>query len=542
MSSLDFIAYSIAIGFSLAFIVIVWNYAKGLRQSPLDMWLLFIYNIIEYTAYAAMNMALTLWLTADCHISDMGAGEYIAAWSIMLSIIGIVTGAVVDTIGIRKTLLISIGFLLFSRFFMAWVTNPYLIFVLGFVPLAVGFAIVGPMISVALKRYTTKETASLGFGLFYVLMNMGFASGGILFDYVRGLFSLRDASGKIVNENAGTTILGMHFSTYQMFFVIGFGLTMISLLIAMFIKGDIELNDNGEKIPTPKQNLGSGWNAIRTASVDVATKLAGAAVEKIFWVYLAMLSLTLFVRFIFYHFSYTFPKYGISVLGEGAKIGNVYGVLNPVLIVFIVPLVAFLTKKVSSYKMLIVGSIVSSLSTFIAAIPAKVFEPLTTSTLGQLVFIKWLHLANSVADLSGPNAPTAEYWPMIFFIFSFTIGEAIWSPRLMQFTAEIAPKGKEGTYIALSMLPWLLAKLFVGPMSGYLISRYTPFKDGHPLPTTPDHAMVWVWIGGMALITPVALLLLGKPFLRILKVDDGTTDSDVPVEEAAVEEHIEEEM
>ena len=536
MDKLELIFLSFLIGGGLALVGIVWSYAKGLKQSPMDMWLMFIYNIVEYTAYASMNMALTLWLTADCGISDVGVGGYIMAWSIMLSIIAVLTGAIVDTIGIRKTLLISIIFLLISRFFMAWVTNPVLLFITGFIPLAIGFAIVGPMISVAIKRYTTKETAALGFGLFYVLMNLGFAGGGFLFDIVRGLFSVKDAAGKIINENAGVTLVGIHFSTYQMFFVIGFGLTLISLVIAYFLKGSIELNDAGEIVEIPKKELGSGFEAIKKSAVEVGTQMKEVAVEKIFWVYLGMLSLTLFVRFVFYHFSYTFPKYGISVLGEGAKIGNVYGVLNPVLIIFIVPIVAYLTKKVSSYKMLIVGSLVSGGSTFIAAIPASFFEPLTTSTLGQLIFIKWLHLANSVADLTGANAPTPEYWPLIFFIFSFTIGEAIWSPRLMQFTAEIAPKGKEGTYIALSMLPWLLAKFFVGPMSGWLIHEYTPFEGGHPLPDNADHAMVWIWIGGMALITPVALFVLGKPLLRILKVD-GHGDDDIPsTEEAAVEE------
>ncbi|MCK5807420.1 MFS transporter [bacterium] len=535
MDKLDFIAWALAIGGGIALVGIIWSYAKGLKSSPMDMWLMFIYNAVEYTAYASMNMALVLWLTADCGISDIGAGTYIAAWSIMLSIIAVLTGAIVDTIGIRKTLLISIIFLLISRFFMAWVTDPVFLFISGFIPLAVGFAIVGPMISVAIKRYTTKETAALGFGLFYVLMNLGYAGGGFLFDIVRGAFAIKDGAGKIINENAGVTLIGHHFSTYQMFFVIGFGLTLISLIIAYFLKGHIELNEEGDIVEIPKKDLGSGLDAIKKSAIEVGAQMKSVAIEKIFWVYLGMLSLTLFVRFVFYHFAYTFPKYGISVLGEGAKIGNIYGVLNPALIIFIVPLIAYMTKKVSSYKMLIIGSLVSAGSTFIAVIPASFFEPLTTSTLGQLIFIKWLNLGNSVADLAGANAPTPEYWPLIFFIFFFTIGEAIWSPRLMQFTAEIAPKGKEGTYIALSMLPWLLAKFFVGPMSGILIHEYTPFKDGHPLPPAADHAMVWVWIGGMALITPVALFVLGKPLLRILKVD-GHEEGISSLEEAAVDE------
>ncbi|HPY14667.1 MAG TPA: MFS transporter [bacterium] len=527
MQLADFITYSIFAGMTIAFLAIIWSYAKGLRQSPRDMWLMFIYNIIEYTAYMAMNIAVTLWLTADCGVGDLAAGNYIMLWSILLSIIGMITGAVVDTIGIRKTLMISIIFLLISRFFMSFITDPYIIFVLGFIPMAIGFAIVGPLISVAIKRFTTKDTVAMGFGLFYVLMNLGYALGGLMFDGVRDVFSLRDSAGKIINENAGIDILGLHFSTYQMFFVIGFLFTIVSMIVAFFIRGNIELNDDGKLTEVAKKELGSGFKAVRNSAIDVWNMISKVVAEKMFWVYIGMLALTLFVRFVFFHFSYTFPKYGISILGEGAKIGNIYGVLNSFLIIFTVPVVAYLTKKTASYKMLIIGSIVSSLSCFIAVIPSRFFVSLTDTVLGEMIFVKWLGLADSAQALS-VNPPTPEYWPLIFFILIFTIGEAIWSPRLMQFTAEIAPKGKEGTYIALSILPWFAAKFFVGPMSGLLVKIYTPFQDGHPLPPADNYTMVWVWIGGMALLTPVTLILFGKYFMKILvpeKVAGNTSEN-----------------
>jgi len=529
MHAVDVLFFALVVGLVLAFAGIVWSYAKGLRQSPKDMWLLFIYNIIEYTAYAAINMTLVLWLTADCGISDLGAGTYIMAWSLFLSVTGMVTGAIVDTIGVKKTLMISIVFLIISRFFMAFITDPIFLFILGFIPMAIGFAIVGPLISVTIKRFTTKETAAMGFGLFYVLMNLGFAFGGFMFDGVRGFLSEKDSAGKIINENAGMDLLGMHFTTYQMFFVIGLGFTIVSLFIAIFIKGNIELQDDGELTEVPKKDMGSGFAAIRNSAKDVLAMIKTVVVEKLFWVYIGMLSLTLFVRFVFYHFAYTFPKYGISILGEGAKIGNVYGVLNPLLIIFIVPLVAYFTKKSSSYKMLIVGSLVSSLSCFIAVIPAKFFAGLTHTIFGELIFIKWLGLADSAEALVS-NPPTAEYWPLIIFIIVFTFGEAIWSPRLMQFTAEIAPKGKEGTYIALSILPWFAAKFIAGPMSGLLVKYYTPFEGGHPLPPADDFTMVWIWIGGLALFTPISLMVLGKYFLRIL-VPTGDDDDAKNVEQ-----------
>lgn len=513
MSLADFITYTLIIAASIALGITIWTYAKGLKQSPRDLWFLFIYKIVEYAAYSAMNMAMILWLSADCGLGDVAAGSYISAWSLLLSVMNMITGALLDTLGVRKTLVISIIFLIISRLFMAFITNPTAVFILGFIPLTIGFAIVGPLVSVAIKRYTTKETAALGFGLFYVLMNLGYAIGGTFFDWIRNHYALKDAAGKIINENAGTTLFGMHFSTYQMIFVFGLGATFISLLMAFFFRDGLEMTQEGKVIVNPPKHDKTGWEAIKHASVDTWKTMCSVVTEKYFWAFIAMLALTVPVRTVFFHFHYTFPKYGIRVLGEGAKIGSIYGVLNPVLIVILVPLVSYFTKKVSSYKMMIWGAAISSSACFIALIPGQVFSGLTNSVWGELVFIKWLRMAPDHATLL-QNPPTPFYWTLIVLILVFTIGEAIWSPRLMQFTAEIAPKGKEGSYIALSVLPWFVSKFFVGPMSGILIKAYVPVDETtkKALSSYPEHWMVWVWIGASAILTPLCLIFLGKWF------------------------------
>lgn len=514
MNLADAITYSLTIGAGLALIVILWNYAKGLWNSPRDLWLLFGYKFVEYSAYAAMNMAVTLWLSEDCKLGDVAAGSFISAWSISLSVMGMFAGALVDAIGIRKTMIISVVFLIFSRLVFSFVTDPVLVFIFGFLPLAVGFAIVAPVISVAIKRYTTKEGSALGFGLFYVVMNIGYAVGGLFFDWIRDDMARKDATGKVLDENAGVILLGHHFSTYQMIFVIGLAATAVSLLITWFIRDGVEMTEDGEVVVRPVEKHDGMTRALAKGAADTCRLLWTTIHERFFWIYMGLLTMTLFVRFVFFHFHYTFPKYGIRVLGEGAKIGTIYGVLNPALIVFLVPLVAMFTKKTSSYKMMIWGSAVSSLSCFIAVLPADWFAGLTHSVLGELVFIKGLGMAENMGELlSAP--PAAEYWPLIIFITVFTMGEAIWSPRLMQFTAEIAPKGKEGTYIALSVLPFFLAKFVVGPMSGMLLAAYTPVDAaGKALADYPQHHLVWVWIGGMAVLSPLGLLMFRNWFLR----------------------------
>ena len=54
---------------------------------------------------------------------------------------------------------------------------------------------------------------------------------------------------------------------------------------------------------------------------------------------------------------------------------------------------------------------------------------------------------------------TLSLWPTFLFVVLLSEGEAIYSPRLYEYTAAIAPKGQEASYMALSSLPFFLAKL-----------------------------------------------------------------------------------
>lgn len=105
-----------------------------------------------------------------------------------------------------------------------------------------------------------------------------------------------------------------------------------------------------------------------------------------------------------------------------------------------------------------------------------------------------------------------------------TIGEVIWSLKLNEYTAAIAPKGQEGTYLGLSMLPWFLAKTVVSYFSGYMLLHWSPEKVSvngvdMPLQQAMIHgqnsyrhspAAMWLVLGIYALVgCLVALLLRG---------------------------------
>jgi proton-dependent oligopeptide transporter, POT family len=85
-----------------------------------------------------------------------------------------------------------------------------------------------------------------------------------------------------------------------------------------------------------------------------------------------------------------------------------------------------------------------------------------------------------------------------------TVGEAMWSPRFLQWIAEVAPPGMTGIYMGLGQFPWFLTKVITSLYSGWFLMNYCP--AGVP-PSEMRTEMMWFVYGLIAMITPTGLWL-----------------------------------
>lgn len=170
---------------------------------------------------------------------------------------------------------------------------------------------------------------------------------------------------------------------------------------------------------------------------------------------------------IYFHRDGTLPKYMVREFGENTAKGRVYA-LNPAIIIVLVPIITAATSAVNPLVMIHFGTYVSALSVFFLAF--------------------WTSLPACV-----------------LFVITLSIGEAIWSPRLYDYTTSVAEEGKEGTYMALSSAPLFLAKLPVGFLSGMLLQRYCPeyLEDGE----VRHSRTMWQIIGLTTIISPIMITL-----------------------------------
>jgi MFS family permease len=466
-----------------------------LRGAPRELWIIYAAFIFENIAYkVGAASVLTLWLSSDLGFGDKSAGAIIATWSAILTLITVLTGSLVDALGIRRTFLLGFGICLVSRSVLVLTVEKWLVLPFGLYLQAMGIALMTPVMVAACKKYSNAAQRSVVFALFYALMNLGYAIGDGIYDKLRGKSGLGEHGAWIVPW------LGIELSTYRVLFLLGVVFTVPGLILVWFwLRGGVEMTEAGVKITPPEK---SGINSIPTLLKSVGETAAktwkifsGLWLQTSFYRFLTFMSLVVGVRMIYYNILFTFPKYGIRELGDGAPTGQLSGVLNEVLILALVPVCGVLTQRIAAFRMVIVGSLVSALSVFIIALPPAWFKSLADSWPGNLVAHQWLGVGGTVNPL---------YISIFLFIALYSLGEALWSPRLYEYAAAIAPKGQEASYMALSMLPMFVAKFLVGGSSGWLLAKYCP-------ETGPRHPEVmWFIVGCMALVTPLGTFVFRK--------------------------------
>ena len=95
-------------------------------------------------------------------------------------------------------------------------------------------------------------------------------------------------------------------------------------------------------------------------------------------------------------------------------------------------------------------------------------------------------------------------WATVMFLVTFALGDAMWSPRLMEYAALVSPAAASSTWSALGAMPLFAAKLPAGLLSGVLLAKFVP-EQGHRRPR-----VMWAIVWGVTSIGPIALLLLRR--------------------------------
>lgn len=435
---------------------------KVLRRTGAEYWGIQLINFLDATSFFAILTIAVVLLSDDFGFSDENAGYTVTLYGATATICLFLSGTVTDWLGIRRSFYLAMAGQGITRAAVVIAAlNPDLpyrdvIVVMAFFLMAPFVAMVQTVFQAANKRFTTKTSRGAGFNLWYLFMNIGAASAGFLIDIVRKVLELPNA----------------HIFTFAVGAAVG-----CMIITALLVRREEQVFDPDEAPAAPAEPPKQKKNPLQIAGAVLS--------ERVFWRFLCLASLLVGVRAVFLYMHLLWPKYWLRVIGPDALIGTLTTV-NPILVIIGLILLIPVLHRFNVYKMLVYGAMVSAMSLFVLAVPSY----------GQTTYVV------SIVALT-----------------VLTIGEVIWSPRLQEYTAAIAPAGQEGTYLGLSMVPYFLAKTTVSLLSGHMLTRWVPEGIGEQLRAgTVDFwdspSALWIILGVFALAGPLVGVVFRGWFTR----------------------------
>ncbi|RJP73876.1 MAG: MFS transporter [Candidatus Zixiibacteriota bacterium] len=439
-----------------------WNGLRSLFTCPHEIWVAYAVKILESLAYFSSVLMLMIFLTQDLGLSDEMAGTIFGVWSASMSFFMLFVGFIADSLGIKKALLFGLGVALLGRLAITFTLEPWVVYP-GLFLLSVGFAYMIPLLAAAVKLFSNKRAQQYAFSWYYVVMNVGSLAAGLALDPIRAAFT----------EVTRFQVLGLELLVRptQIIFLVSVLSTLVSLGLVFFLirkkvpreEDEVEASAPAASMEAPKAPPADK----ERRSVWQVMKEVGR--EKTFWIFISFIFLLVLVKMIFQYNHSLYPLY-MERIDLKEWTGKLYSI-NPFIIIFLVPVMTAITGRMNAYKVIMVGSFISAGSVFFMG-------------LGESIML------------------------IVSYQVMLSLGEAIYSPRLYDYTATIAPKGQEASYMALSKVPMFFAKVGAGPATGLLLANLCP-------PEGPRNTeLMWIIVGASTMISPITLFL-GRKWLDV---------------------------
>lgn len=499
-------------------------------KAPKALWGINVPYIIEGLIYFGILTILGKYSSENVNLTDYQAGLVYSFVTGGITFAMLVFGGFTDKLGVRKSLILSFVGMLGGRILVALsgsigleggIWSPMFFSMCGGLLIMVLFyGLYQPAAYAGVKRYTNPQTAAMGYAVVYGLMNLGAFFSGFVSSFTRQSFETT------FPPNGLTAVFWVYV-----------GLTVVALILTMILLSNKLDKEAVAKIKSESgtQDEDNEKDEIKIEKVNNIPAIIYGLLTVILFVFsdfvheneldfiisfslfglqividtfltlsILMLALSVYeylkkrplhpfrdkrfsffifilipVQTLFAHNWLTIPYY-LDRAFAGSIVSEYFEVfsnINPVLIFILAPIVAGLTAKADVYKMMIYGTIIMSVPTFLLVI--------------------------------GPNM-----YLFLLFVLIMTIGEAMWQPRFLQWIAEVAPKGMTGLYMGVGQFPWFLTKVLTGFYSGWFLMNYIPLNAP---PSEMNSQIMWFFYGLIAITSPIGLIIAKKWMMKDFK-------------------------
>lgn len=438
---------------------------------PTTFWTANAIELFERGAYYAIASFVVVYLKETLGMSPVKATflNGTILWGI-LYFLPILSGTLADKYGFKKSLTLAFVFIALGYFIMGTVqkfwplimqsrgnidyTIPVLV---GILLIGIGGSFVKPCISGTVQKTSGKRTA-LGFGIFYMTINIGSMIGRIISYFVR--------------VTMGIPAIFSYVATI---------FSSIGLCIVLFIFKEPQYHDPEQTDMATLQKM----RTLKDVLIDMFTVLRNLR-------FVFFLIIIGFFWFIYVQIYNLIPLF-LRFVDHNAAV-EMYTLVNPVMIVLFQLLITKLSGNWTPLRSIMVGIGVTIVGMLLNIAPF---------VLGLDIFVKTIFL--------GKTIPIGGVFILIS-IASMAIGEMLTSPRVFQYIGAIAPKGQEGLYLGYANIPMAIGTIFGAPIGGLLFEKFIiePKNLGMPL----QAPIMWTIVALMGVFSIIGVLIYDRVLLK----------------------------
>jgi len=381
-------------------------------------WMLNSIEAFERLAYFGIRAVVPIYIMqatepGGLHLEATDKGLIYGLWALFQSFLPIVTGGIADRYGYKRVLAFSITMNIIGYVMMAFL-HSYAGFFAGILVLATGTAFFKPSLQGSLAQNLTKETSSVGWGVFYWVVNVGAFCAPFM----------------------STAILGKPHSAqgWQNLFLACAAFTAVNLLLLFTFK---DVPSGASKTENPLQVL---WRTIK--NIFEIRLIVWLLIMSCFWLMMYQLW-DLHPNFIedWVDSSSVAETLSASFFQEYGDRGLIrvpqqmlLNVNAGLIIVLMVP-ISWAVSRLRTLTAMLIGMAVATAGILIAGL-------------------------------------TTAGWVLVLGIVFFSLGEMLTGPKKNEYLSLIAPPGKKAMYLGYVNIPVGIGGLVGSLLAGYIYGSY----------------------------------------------------------------------
>ena len=393
-----------------------------------SFWIANFTELFERLAYYGTTAVLAFYLKEQLHFSSELTGWLIGTFGFVVWFLPVLGGTLADRFGFRRALLfaylvMSIGYFLLGSLSAPWMQSlraalgdKWLVLAILMIP-ALGPAVVKPCVAGTTARASSENVRSMGYSIYYTIVNVGGTLGPIV------AFVVRQQLGWGVENVFRVSAL----SVFLMFW----------FTLFFFHETPGESRAQVASIAAALRNMVTVLGNLRF----VLFLLIFSGYWVIFWQ--EFIGMPLFVR---------------GYLSTHADV-DLWISTDAATVICCQILVSHLTRKIPAIPAISLGILISSLSWVILAV-----HPASSLLAG------W---AGSVFSLFGMRGAVDPVAPMVVLtLIVLALGEITQSPRYYEYVSRLAPPGREGLFMGYAFLPIAIGYFIAGVLGGSLLHYF----------------------------------------------------------------------